>query len=464
MLRINWLLYASTSIFFLWSSGVTAEIYGVSPQDQAKYSGSTFHCLDAAGSGMPPSVINDDFCDCDDGSDEPGTSACAGQSTTLFYCANTNSVAKMIYSSQVKDGLCDCCDGSDEVGGGCPNVCVEEGKAWFADRDARIQALEQGIKLRDQKALEAQQKRQEWQAEIAKLKAELPDLEKAHTDAQEAQKIPPAIASKFEQLESQIKKMQGEIKALRKRQKDLDNENKKLRQGIAAGSASASTGGAAEGEKKEQPQISEYTKWMDGANDKILENKGDDTAASAEQPPSEEATPEDEGTGDEEDYSEEESSSTASSSSDDPVSQANSKVQDNKRQTRELEEKMGLLPEDKSHHFGLVDKCITLKEVEYEYKFCFFKSANQDHTSLGRWEGWTGPNTAAFKHGSMCPGGPERSLNVIFECGVEEEVTRVGEPSRCVYEAVIKTPGACEPAHLEVEKAEPKPRTPKDEL
>ena len=35
---------------------------------------------------LPPDVVNDDFCDCADGSDEPGTNACAGQSETLFYC------------------------------------------------------------------------------------------------------------------------------------------------------------------------------------------------------------------------------------------------------------------------------------------------------------------------------------------------------------------------------------------
>jgi len=157
-------------------------------------------------------------------------------------------------------------------------------------------------------------------------------------------------------------------------------------------------------------------------------------------------------------------SGSSSSSGDDAVSSANSKVQENKRKVREIEEKMTMLADDKLHHFGLVDKCISKRDAEYEYKLCFFKDAHQDHVSLGRWDDWTGPMTASFKHGAMCPGGPERSLNVIFECGVEDEITRLGEPSRCVYEAVVRTAGACDPAQLEIEKAEPKPRTPKDEL
>ena len=46
-------------------------------------------------------------CDCSDGRDEPGTSACAGLSlkrNTKFYCSKTNSY---IYSSRVNDGFCD---------------------------------------------------------------------------------------------------------------------------------------------------------------------------------------------------------------------------------------------------------------------------------------------------------------------------------------------------------------------
>ena len=55
--------------------------------------------------------MNDDFCDCFDGSDEPGTSACQ---FAEFFCDTQNDYLKeKIPSSRVDDQICDCCDGSD---------------------------------------------------------------------------------------------------------------------------------------------------------------------------------------------------------------------------------------------------------------------------------------------------------------------------------------------------------------
>ena len=76
--------------------------------------------------------VNDDYCDCADGTDEPGTAACAGIGSTVgvrpsFYCRNDGFAGASVYSSRVNDGVCDCCDGSDEWRSAvvCANTCAE---------------------------------------------------------------------------------------------------------------------------------------------------------------------------------------------------------------------------------------------------------------------------------------------------------------------------------------------------
>lgn len=79
-----------------------------------------FHCHDGR-LAIPWPRFNDDYCDCRDGSDEPGTSACSHlRRPPLFHCAEAN---KAISTAFVDDGVCDCCDGSDEAGQSCPNTC-----------------------------------------------------------------------------------------------------------------------------------------------------------------------------------------------------------------------------------------------------------------------------------------------------------------------------------------------------
>eukprot|EP00250_Pteridium_aquilinum_P033292 c5413_g1_i1 orf=157-828(-) len=100
----------------------TLNLLGVAPQDVGYYrSGHIIWCKDGSKS-FSAERLNDDFCDCPDATDEPGTSACPNG---RFFCNNQRQKPLWVFSSRVNDGICDCCDGSDEYDGKvqCKSAC-----------------------------------------------------------------------------------------------------------------------------------------------------------------------------------------------------------------------------------------------------------------------------------------------------------------------------------------------------
>ena len=77
---------------------------------------------------FPIKNFNDDYCDCDDGSDENKTNACPNG---RFQCKNTLYYPKIISTQKLNDNLCDCCDGSDEINNKCPNTCLSLSEKEF---------------------------------------------------------------------------------------------------------------------------------------------------------------------------------------------------------------------------------------------------------------------------------------------------------------------------------------------
>ncbi|OJD12769.1 hypothetical protein AJ78_06686 [Emergomyces pasteurianus Ep9510] len=171
---------------------------GVSPEFAKYYKDpSTFTCISNPSVRIPFSAVNDDYCDCPDGSDEPGTSACAsishfspsdlrddGVNRTPalpgFFCINKGHKPSVISFQRINDGVCDyelCCDGSDEwaqVGGvKCENRCKEIGKEWQKNEEKRLKSMSVAMKKRRELVATAARLRKEVEDRIPDLQVEI---------------------------------------------------------------------------------------------------------------------------------------------------------------------------------------------------------------------------------------------------------------------------------------------------
>jgi len=156
----------------LASCSVASRPRGIRAEVASLYNpGSDFRCFDGSNT-IPFIQVNDDYCDCEDGSDEPGTSACPNGK---FFCENAGHKALIIPSGRVGDGICDCCDGTDEweTGAACENTCNELGRAAREAREAELKAALEGFNIRRGMVEEAKRIREEKVAELASKEAVL---------------------------------------------------------------------------------------------------------------------------------------------------------------------------------------------------------------------------------------------------------------------------------------------------
>jgi protein kinase C substrate 80K-H len=175
-------------------------------------SGGTFQCIGHPSIVLKFSQVNDNSCDCPDGSDEPGTSHCAhlstvspiqpvpgsvtGNSNTTpalpgFWCPNEGHIGAYVPFRAVNDGVCDyelCCDGGDEyahVGGlKCENRCAAIGKEYRRVEEEKRKTKEKAVKKRRTLVKEARQMRKNVEAKIATLNQEIQEAEAKRDELQ----------------------------------------------------------------------------------------------------------------------------------------------------------------------------------------------------------------------------------------------------------------------------------------
>ena len=473
---------------------------GVAPIDHHRFTEThkTFQCDDAS-TVISIDRVNDEYCDCVDGSDEPGTSACAGRGNDRgFYCVNAGGVATRVPASRVDDGVCDCCDGSDEDGEmgsvKCANTCGEEARARREGLMKTLREATRGERRRAKEADKARGRREEWKRERDALEEKIGEKRKRVDE----------LLREAEEAEAEERKIREEEEAKRRTLEEMKSNDDDAPNDDApnddAPNAATTTNGNDEGDFENGRPTEETTAGEDAGEiiGETDEERGKRIASqwiSNDDAPSESAeeTGEDDGNdapidarvdeGDAEDVVSSGRSKLRSMfdrarrllkpSRDEALAAQASKRRDAhdaaRRELDDMNTKLDELRAKVDRDYGpddvlisLSGQCFEQKIDKYTYSACPFGEAKQDDVRLGknvavRVDDATGSMTLKFENGEGCWNGPSRSLALALECSDENRLASIEEPSRCEYAGVFHTPFACSPtmvSNLENELAE----------
>lgn len=209
--RVNSLFFVICSFIISAHSDVPRP-RGVSLAKASLYSPTKdFTCFDGTVT-IPYNYVNDDYCDCFDGSDEPGTSACLNG---VFHCTNAGHRPLNIPSSRINDGVCDCCDGTDEYASPdtCTNKCEDLGKEAKAEAHRIAELFKVGSLLRQEFVDKGFKKRNEMAEQLEQL-----EKDKVEAEAIKAEKE--AHKNEVETRENEALKVYREAEALERQKKD----------------------------------------------------------------------------------------------------------------------------------------------------------------------------------------------------------------------------------------------------
>jgi len=236
-------------------------------------------------------------------------------------------------------------------------------------------------------------------------------------------------------------------------EKNADQIGKNNKKGVARDQAESKKLG-------KKAEVSEYTKWMDGAESAMADDgksaKASDDEAEDDEGANDSGYDDDDGNGDSDDDD--------TSGDEDSMSADEKRANALRRKYNKLKRTMDTLYRDEHLAFNdLIDSELTIHSGEWDWTIKFFSKAKQGHTSLGRFNMWTDLNEIVFDRGESCWQGPRRSMTVKFVCGLEKAILDVSEPSRCLYHSTVSHPGACNPDDI-VDMTVREARHPLDEL
>ncbi|KAJ3667121.1 hypothetical protein Zmor_002527 [Zophobas morio] len=463
-----------------------------------------FLCFDNSKT-IPFVQVNDDYCDCPDGSDEPGTSACPHG---IFHCTNAGHKPMNLASSRVNDGVCDCCDGSDEYARNtitCPNICMQLGRHAREEAQRMAELVKAGKHLKAELSQRGMQLKEEKKEKLVVLEKNKEEAERVKQEKQQIKDELEAAENKaleiYRKMEDEEKKRKAEAEAAKNREEATETFVKfDSNQDGFVEISELQTRQTFDKDKNGEVSVEEARYFLNNEDAIDLEkfvtdawpnikpylmmdaglfkppvtqeespSEADDLQgdeADEEEAPQDEEEP-DEGE-DEPEQPEEAVEEPAPLPYDDETQKlvdratfARNEFADAERAVRDIEAEINNIQDYLEKDFGpeeefasLQGECFDYSDHEYIYKLCPFEKTTQlpksgsMETRLGSWGRWDGPEdnkyeSMLYDKGQSCWNGPQRSSKVKVVCGVTNEVTSVTEPNRCEYLFEFVTPAAC---------------------
>lgn len=458
-----------------------------------------FECLDGSRK-IRFELVNDDYCDCGDGSDEPGTAAC---SNGRFYCQNAGYKSQHIPSNRVNDGICDCCDTSDEYASGakCIDNCHELGREARAEAEKAAEEAKIGNQIRLEMCAEGKKLKEERATKLAKLKGDYTEAkmikEEKENIKNQMEERERAALDKYKPVEpetnDEVKEETRQIEAEEYfRMVDSDESGTVTVTEIQTRVTFDRDGNGVVTEEeamyflgnRDEVNLEEFLErsWgnikpfvmreqgaflpptppQDQPEDHLEEHSDDEDDDSSDneedldhdyEPHAEEVQkdPEPEVKYDEETQSIMNEANEARIH----YQQAEKDLMDITNEMRDLEAKV-------EHDYGpdevfasLDGQCFKLADLEYVYSLCLYGKATQSaksggsEVSLGHWSGWSGVEPdkytqMKYDRGHTCWNGPARTVDVELRCGKENKLISAYEPNRCEYAMIFTTPALCD--------------------
>ncbi|CUM68594.1 uncharacterized protein PRCAT00006321001 [Priceomyces carsonii] len=465
------------------AGGVSAnQIRGVEPSKQNLYqpieetSGKkTWHCIGDPSIVLSYEQVNDDVCDCPDGSDEPGTNACAYNPEFEFYCANEGHIPGYIENFKLNDGVCDydrCCDGSDEyLSGNCPNKCEVIHKQFLEYKDRTTKDVENAMRIKRAWIEKAEQQRKKLYTKLEELRnalkeksLELEGLLKRGTDEDTSETHENLLTLEIllpfiNSVESNVKQQNADSKDYLERINILEAILSKLLKGY---NPNFNDHAVKEAVNNFQEYVSNRPQLLQKEDNTLEVLKGLSEEASKISYNSITTDCEtlflfniyhhitklvtDQ-------FSLFDSSTNMGSENTKVPGKVNqeygAQVADLEKQIKGIQSEISITEEDLDAEYGPHDvfRPIKFSWVSsnlngYKYNIGLLDSIYQDNIFIGKFTELNG-NTLSYRHGHKCWNGPNRSADVELVCGPENKLLSVSEPEKCEYYFLMQSPVAC---------------------